>query len=127
MFILNRLLHLLMVHNRNILDMFVPNFVVSFITANVANQDDGKSRRTSQSACLMACRRTAGTAAARAHVASSTAARWRRLRRLRPLMCWSPPTHTQHHLPIGRSVMLLHDAVASSAGGRFGGMVCDPE
>ena len=58
--------------------------------------------------CLMACGRTAGNAAARAHVASSTTTRWRRLRCLRPLLCWSPPTHIQHHFLIGRSGMLLH-------------------
>ena len=57
---------------------------------------------------LVACGRTGGTAVARAHEASSTTTRWRRLRRLRPLLCWSPPTHIQHHFLIGRSGMLLH-------------------
>ena len=37
-----RLLHILMVHNLNTLGMFVPNFTISLITINVANQDDGK-------------------------------------------------------------------------------------
>ena len=52
--------------------------------------------------------RLPSSAAARAHVASPTTTRWRRLRRLRPLLRWSPSTHIQRHFLIGRSGMLLH-------------------